>query len=131
MAKKEPVLGEKLADLLTKVLTEGKDIQELIKRPWSVAKKLGVSFSAEERAFLDKVPIRSYIKQLYESLSKVDKRYRRALGAEKESASIPPTMVIPIVGVMVCCVVVAVVIVAGSPSSGTIADRSPDADDKL
>ncbi len=132
MKNEEPALGENLVTLLTTVLTEGKDIKELMARPWSVADKLGVTFSAGERRFLKKLPMRSYIKQLYSSLSEVDKRYKRALQADDESKAIqiPPALVIPIVGVMVCCVIVAIIIVAG-PESGVIEDESPDRDRKL
>jgi hypothetical protein len=119
--------GSDLARFIDKVLTGGVDIDKLLADPVALASMSGVRLTKPQKAQLSKLPLAATLEQFYTDLGGVDKRF---LMAKRKDAftSIPPTLIIPIVGVAVAVVVVATVL---SAAPAKVVDNSPRAKDKL
>jgi hypothetical protein len=121
------------AIFIDKVLTRGVDVEKLLADPVALASMSGVKLTRPQKAQLSKLPLKQTLDQLYTELGGLDKRF---LMAKKPGpgrpASVAPTMVIPLVGVVIAVAVVATVATVVTSVPGTkVVDNSPRAKDKL
>lgn len=121
--------GNNLGIFLDKVLTGGVDIAKLLDEPVALASMSGIKLTKREKEQLVKLPLADILDRLYAQLGGTDKRF--LLAKRKPSgvrAEIPPTLIIPVVGVVVAVAVVAIIL---SGPKTTIVDKSPMARKKL
>lgn len=124
--------GTNLAKFIDKVLTGGVEIDKLLADPVALASMSGVKLTKPQKAQLSKLPLAETLDQLYTDLGGIDKRFLMAKKKGPTAGPLPPTLIIPVVGVVIAVAVVATVATVLTSVPGTkVVDNSPRAKDKL